>query len=88
MQANVNSYPQVLEVFRIIINFIWSTLTIQINIGNGYSFTLFHIIVFVFILITLLGVFTLEIPKFKGGWDTYGKFSVKQSNVIKSNKRK
>ena len=72
------SYPKVLEIFRILIDFIWNVLTIPINLGNGYQITIFHIIVFVFILIAVTGLITLDIPKFKFGFDSYGKFSVKQ----------
>lgn len=78
--------PQVLDIFQIIINFIWRVINYPIHLGNGVYITIFYIMAFIFILITLLNVFQLQIPKFSAGWDSYGKFSVAKTNRIKKGK--
>lgn len=81
------TYPQVLEVFKILIEFIWNVISHPIHLGNNFTVTIFGIMAFVIILVTLLKMFQLKIPRFKVGWDSYGKFSTTRSNVIKKNKK-
>ena len=73
--------PEVLKIFKIIINFIWSIISYPIDIG-GVTITIFGIMAFIFIVITLLSVFQLKIPSFRGS-DAYGKFSTKSTTVKK-----
>ena len=77
------SSPPVLTVFQIVIDFIWRIISYPIHLGNGINISIFSIIAFVFILITLLNVFQLKIPSFRSGSDAYGKFSTKSTSVKK-----
>lgn len=74
------TYPKVLDIFKIVIDFIWKVISYQIDLG-GATISFFGIMVFCFIAVTLLKMFQLQLPSFRGGWDSYGKFSVKRTDI-------
>ena len=75
--------PKVFEVFKIIFDFIWKIISYPINFGNNFTISIFGIMAFCFIAVTLLKMFQLELPRFRSGWDSYGKFSTARSNPIR-----
>lgn len=68
------TYPLVVGYFKIIIDFVWNIISYPIDLG-GMSISIFGIIVFCFLAVTLLKMLQLKVPSFKGGSDSYGKFS-------------
>lgn len=47
-------YPKVLDIFKIIIEFIRNILFMPINIGEGFTINIFSIIAFIFVTIVIL----------------------------------
>jgi hypothetical protein len=55
--------PISLEVFQYIIDFIYKVLTININIGNGWNIQLFWVMAWIFIVVAIIKLVTLDFSR-------------------------